>query len=62
MEAVRFRMGQEELTARDLEPCIGSSGRVSEVLDRKRPLSLRMVKRLRGGLRIPCETLLPQVQ
>lgn len=60
MEAVRFRMGQ--LTARDLEPCIGSSGRVSEVLDRKRPLSLRMVKRLRGGLRIPCETLLPQVQ
>lgn len=55
-------MGQEELTARDLEPCIGSSGRVSEVLNRKRPLSLRMVKRLRGGLRIPYETLLPQVQ
>lgn len=58
VEAIRFRMEQEGLTARDLEPFIGSSGRVSDILSRKRPLSLRMVRRLHQGLRIPYETLL----
>ena len=51
-------MAQQGLTARDLEPYIGPSGRVSEVLNRKRPLSLRMVKQLHEGLRIPYESLL----
>jgi hypothetical protein len=46
---------------RDLEPFIGPSGRVSEVLNRKRPLSLRMVKRLHQGLKIPYESLLAEV-
>ena len=48
--AIKFRMEQQGLTARDLEPFIGPSGRVSEVLNRKRRLSLRMVKRLHDGL------------
>ena len=58
VEAIKFRMEQQGLTPRDLEPFIGPSGRVSEVLNHKRPLSLRMVKRLHDGLRIPYESLL----
>ncbi|MGJ7459497.1 helix-turn-helix domain-containing protein [Halomonas sp. MA07-2] len=58
VEAIKFRMEQQGLTQRDLEPFIGSSGRVSEVLNRKRKLSLRMIKRLHDGLKIPYESLL----
>ena len=58
IEAIKFRMEQQGLTARDLEAYIGPSGRVSEVLNRKRPLSLRMIKQLHEGLRIPYESLL----
>lgn len=58
IEAIKFRMEQMGLAPRDLEPYIGSSGRVSEVLNRKRALSLRMVKRLHDGLNIPYESLL----
>ncbi|MDO9226282.1 MAG: transcriptional regulator [Pseudomonadota bacterium] len=58
IEAIKFRMEQQGLTPRDLEAYIGPSGRVSEVLNRKRPLSLRMIKRLHDGLRIPYESLL----
>jgi HTH-type transcriptional regulator/antitoxin HigA len=58
VEAIRFRMEQLGLTPRDLERYIGPSGRVSEVLNRKRRLSLRMVRRLHDGLKIPYETLL----
>lgn len=58
VEAIKFRMEQQGLTPRDLEPFIGTSGRVSEVLNRKRPLSLRMIKQLHEGLRIPYESLL----
>lgn len=61
IEAIKFRMEQQDLTPRDLEPYIGSSGRVSEVLNRKRPLSLRMIKRLHDGLHIPYESLLAGV-
>ena len=60
VEAIKFRMEQQGLTARDLESFIGPSGRVSEVLNRKRSLSLRMVKRLHAGLNIPYESLLAQ--
>ena len=62
VEAIKFRMEQEGLTPRDLEPYIGQSGRVSEVLNRKRSLSLRMVKRLHDGLNIPYESLLAGVR
>jgi HTH-type transcriptional regulator/antitoxin HigA len=60
VEAIKFRMEQQGLTARDLEPFIGPSGRVSEVLNRKRRLSLRMVKSLHDGLKIPYESLLAE--
>lgn len=58
VEAIKFRMEQQGLTQKDLEPFIGSSGRVSEVLNHKRRLSLQMVKRLHDGLQIPYESLL----
>lgn len=58
IEAIKFRMDQQGLTQRDLEPFIGSSGRVSEVLNHKRKLTLAMIKRLHDGLRIPYESLL----
>ncbi len=61
IEAIKFRMEQQDLTARDLETFIGSSGRVSEILNKKRPLSLRMIKRLHIGLNIPYESLLADV-
>jgi HTH-type transcriptional regulator / antitoxin HigA len=61
VDAIKFRMEQQGLTPRDLEAYIGPSGRVSEVLNRKRPLSLRMVKRLHDGLRIPYESLMAGV-
>ena len=61
VETIKFRMAQQRLTPRDLGPFIGSSGRVSEVLNRKRPLSLRMAKQLHDGLRIPYESLLAGV-
>ena len=56
--AIKFRMEQQGLTQKDLEPFIGSSGRVSEVLNNKRRLSLAMIKRLHDGLHIPYESLL----
>lgn len=59
--AIRFRMEQQGLTPKDLEPYIGSAGRVSEVLNKKRPLSIRMVKRLHDGLSIPYESLMAGV-
>ena len=58
VDAIKFRMEQQGLTPKDLELYIGSSGRVSEVLNRKRRLSLKMVKRLHDGLHIPYESLL----
>ena len=51
-------MQQQGLTARDLEPMIGSRGRVSEILSRKRPLTLAMVRRLHTQLGIPAESLI----
>jgi HTH-type transcriptional regulator/antitoxin HigA len=54
-------MQQQGLTPKDLEPYIGPSGRVSEVLNRKRRLSLPMIKRLHQGLHIPYESLLGAV-
>ncbi|MEH6798950.1 MAG: transcriptional regulator [Halopseudomonas sabulinigri] len=61
IEAIKFRMEQDGLTARDLEQFIGPSGRVSEVLSGNRNLSIRMIKRLHDGLRIPYESLMSGV-
>jgi HTH-type transcriptional regulator/antitoxin HigA len=55
--AITFMMEQKGLTRRDLEPAIGSRGRVSEVLTRKRPLTLPMVRALSRLLDIPLEVL-----
>ena len=58
VEAIRFRMQQAGLKQKDLVQYIGSPGRVSEVLSRKRALSLRMIRALHRGLGIPAEAIL----
>ena len=60
IEAILFRMEQSGLERKDLERYIGHSGRVSEVLNRKRPLTLTMIRKLWEGLDIPLESLIQQ--
>ncbi len=60
VDAIRFRMDQQGLTQRDLEPYIGSHASVSAVLSGKRPLSLRMIRALHEGLGIPLEVLVQE--
>ena len=58
VDAIKFRMEQMGMTKADMVKYLGSQSRVSEVLNRKRKLTLRMVKSLYKGLRIPAEILL----
>ena len=58
VEAIKFLMEQNSLSRKDLEPYIGTSGRVSEVLSKKRSLTLAMIKKLHEGLKIPYECLI----
>jgi HTH-type transcriptional regulator / antitoxin HigA len=58
VEAIKFRLEQQGLTSKALEGVIGSRTRVFEVLNRKRPLSLRMIRNLHDGFGIPYESLL----
>jgi len=58
IEAIRFRMEQSGITVKDLEPIIGKSNRVYEVLARKRPLTLAMIRRLNTRLGIPASVLI----
>ena len=58
IEAIRFRMEQQGLTRKDLEPLIGTRTRVSEVLNRKRSLSISMIRRLHAELGIAAEVLI----
>ncbi len=60
IEAIKFRIEQGGLTIKDLEPFIGKSNRVYEVLGRKRPLTLPMIRRLHKGLGIPAEVLIAE--
>ena len=60
IEAIKFRMEQQGLTRKDLEAYIGTQSKVSEVLNRKRPLSLAMIRALHDGLGIPAEVLLQE--
>src|SRR5262249_14874124 len=60
IEAIKFRMEQMELSRKDLEPYIGKRGRVAEVLNRQRGLSLSMIRRLHAHLHIPLESLIGQ--
>lgn len=58
IEAIEFHVERLDLTRRDLEPYLGSRARVSEILNRRRPLTLAMIRRLQAGLGIPAATLL----
>jgi HTH-type transcriptional regulator / antitoxin HigA len=58
IEAILFRMDQEGLSRKDLEPYIGPRQRVSDILNRKRSLSLKMIRNLHAGLGIPAEVLI----
>jgi HTH-type transcriptional regulator/antitoxin HigA len=58
VDAIKFRMEQMNLTRKDLEPLIGPRGRVTEIINRKRPLTLAMIRRLHYKLHIPLESLI----
>ena len=58
VEAIKYHMEQSGLQPRDLIPFIGSRNRVHEVLNRRRPLTLKMIWRLHQGLGIPAESLI----
>jgi HTH-type transcriptional regulator/antitoxin HigA len=58
IEAIQFRMEQLGLTRKDLEPFIGSRARVAEVMNRRRGLSIDMIRRLNEGLGISGDILI----
>ena len=62
VEAIKFRMEQSGLTVKDLEPVIGRTNRVYEILRRRRALTLRMIEGLHKKFGIPAESLLRQRQ
>lgn len=58
IEAIQYHLDSRGLTRRDLEPYIGHRARVSEILNRRRPLTLEMIRKLHTGLGIPAEILI----
>jgi HTH-type transcriptional regulator / antitoxin HigA len=58
VEAIKFRMEQQGLSRKDLEPLLGTRTRVAEVLNRKRGLSIAMIRRLHDRLGISVEVLI----
>ena len=64
VEAIKFEMERKGLTVKDLEPMIGKSNRVYEILNHKRSLTLKMIWKLHEGLGNPAESLInpPQVR
>jgi HTH-type transcriptional regulator/antitoxin HigA len=62
VEAIKFEMEQKGLTVKDLEPIIGKSNRVYEILNHKRALTLRMIWGLNRQLGIPAESLIKPPQ
>ncbi len=62
VEAIKFRMEQSGLGPKDLVPMIGQINRVYEVLSRKRPLTLQMIRRLHRDLGIPAESLIKELE
>lgn len=62
IEAIKFRMDQSGMGVKDLVPLIGPLNRVYEVLARKRPLTLHMIRRVSKGLHIPADVLIGQQQ
>ena len=62
VDAIKFEMERRGLTVKDLEPMIGKSNRVYEILNHKRSLTLKMIWRLHEGLGIPAEALIKPPQ
>ena len=62
VEAIKFEMERKSLTVKDLEPMIGKSNRVYEILNHKRSLTLKMIWNLHEGLGIPAESLIKPPQ
>lgn len=62
IEAIKVRMDDLGMKAKDLIPYIGDKGTVSKVLNRKTPLSLNMIRRLSSALHIPAEILLQEIE
>jgi len=60
--AIKFEMERNGLTVKDLEPMIGKSNRVYEILNYKRGLTLNMIWKLHKGLGIPAEALIKPTQ
>lgn len=58
IEAIKFRMDQAGLTVKDLVPSIGQANRVYEILNRRRGLTLEMIRKLHRNLGIPLESLI----
>jgi len=58
VEAIKFRMEQQGMTRRDLEEIIGTRTRIAEVLNRKRGLSIAMIRRLHDRLGISADVLI----
>jgi HTH-type transcriptional regulator/antitoxin HigA len=58
IDAIKFRMEQAGLSVPDMQPYIGNSNRVYEVLAGRRALSLAMIRKLRDGLHIPADVLI----
>ena len=59
---LEFVMDQQGLTRKDLEPYLGPRQRVWDIMERRRPLSLAMIRRLAGGLRLPAELLIQEYE
>ncbi|MDD9822252.1 MAG: transcriptional regulator [Gammaproteobacteria bacterium] len=60
VEAIKFEMERKGMTAKELAPMIGGRARVDEILSRKRPLTLPMIRRLHAQLGIPAESLIKE--
>ena len=58
IDAIKFALERKNLTVRDLQPMIGGLGRVYQIMNGTRPLTLPMIRRLHAGLGIPAEALI----
>jgi HTH-type transcriptional regulator/antitoxin HigA len=62
IEALKFYMESRGLTRRDMEPYLGNRGRVAEILNRRRPLTIAMVRRLHEELGMPADVLIKKYE
>lgn len=58
VDAIMFRMEQQRLLQKDIAPLLGGKNRASEILSRKRPLTLPMIRALHDALDIPSQVLI----